>query len=67
MIRHLVGARGFAHCTTDRVLVTDEGMAFLAQLVAPAVAQSAIGTATDAASSPSSARPSLQQQGETHG
>ncbi|BCA04174.1 methyltransferase-A70 family protein [Bradyrhizobium diazoefficiens] len=36
MIRHLVGARGFAHCTTERVLVTDEGAAFLAQLVAPA-------------------------------
>ncbi|BAR61776.1 hypothetical protein [Bradyrhizobium diazoefficiens] len=39
MIRHLVGARGFAHCTTDRVLVTDEGRAFLAQLVAPASVQ----------------------------
>ncbi|MEY9703741.1 hypothetical protein ACFLEY_21565 [Bradyrhizobium sp. YCK136] len=39
MIRHLVGARGFAHCTTDRVLVTDEGRALLAQLVAPASVQ----------------------------
>ncbi|WP_440640256.1 MT-A70 family methyltransferase [Bradyrhizobium sp. PUT101] len=35
MIRHLVGGRGFAHCTTTSVLVTDEGRAFLAQLVAP--------------------------------
>ncbi|APO53480.1 hypothetical protein LUI11_15415 [Bradyrhizobium diazoefficiens] len=39
MIRHLVGARGFAHCTTDRVLVTDEGSAFLAQLASPATVQ----------------------------
>ncbi|MHC2666556.1 hypothetical protein ACMA5K_24275 [Bradyrhizobium diazoefficiens] len=39
MIRHLVGARGFAHCTTERVLVTDDGVAFLAQLAAPASVQ----------------------------
>lgn len=39
MIRHLVGARGFAHCTTERVLVTDEGSAFLAQLASPATIQ----------------------------
>lgn len=39
MIRHLVGARGFAHCTTDRVIVTDEGAAFLAQLASPAFVQ----------------------------
>jgi hypothetical protein len=36
MIRHLVGA-GFAHATTKRVKVTDEGRAFLAQLVPPAL------------------------------
>ncbi|MEY9110418.1 N6-adenosine-specific RNA methylase IME4 [Bradyrhizobium yuanmingense] len=39
MVRHLVGARGFAHCTADRVIVTDAGRAFLAQLVAPASLQ----------------------------
>jgi N6-adenosine-specific RNA methylase IME4 len=32
MIRHLIGA-GFAHASTKRVVVTDEGRAFLAQLV----------------------------------
>jgi N6-adenosine-specific RNA methylase IME4 len=35
MMRHLIGA-GFAHCSTTRVMVTDEGRAFLAQLVPPA-------------------------------
>lgn len=40
MRRHLVGAREYAHCTTDeRILITDEGRAFLAQLVAPASLQ----------------------------
>jgi hypothetical protein len=38
MIRHLVGT-GFAHVTTSRVLVTEEGRAFLAQLVPPAPAR----------------------------
>ncbi|UFX41817.1 hypothetical protein HAP47_0021165 [Bradyrhizobium sp. 41S5] len=33
MVRHLVGA-GFAHCTSTRVMVTDAGRDFLAQLVA---------------------------------
>lgn len=37
MLRHLIGA-GFAHATTTRVVVTDEGRAFLAQLVTPAPA-----------------------------
>ncbi|MFB6460477.1 hypothetical protein [Bradyrhizobium tunisiense] len=45
MIRHLVGARGFAHCTTtDRVLVTDDGRAFLAQLVMPSSAAEEVRT-----------------------
>lgn len=35
MLRHLIGA-GFAHAGTKRVSVTDEGHAFLAQLVSPA-------------------------------
>jgi N6-adenosine-specific RNA methylase IME4 len=39
MIRHLIGSRGFVHCTTERVFVTDEGRAFLAQLVGPASVQ----------------------------
>ncbi|WP_316165377.1 MULTISPECIES: MT-A70 family methyltransferase [unclassified Bradyrhizobium] len=38
--RHLIGA-GFAHATTKRLLVTDEGRDFLAQLVQPALAAAA--------------------------
>lgn len=38
MLRHLVG-KGFAHCGTTNVLVTDDGRAFLAQLVGPASVQ----------------------------
>jgi hypothetical protein len=38
MLRHLIGA-GFARATTARVVVTDEGRAFLAQLVAPMAAR----------------------------
>lgn len=38
MLRHLVG-KGLAHCGTTKVAVTDEGRAFLAQLVAPASVQ----------------------------
>lgn len=45
MIRHLVGGRGFAHCTPTSVLITDEGRAFLAQLVAPACVQQQEGIA----------------------
>jgi len=37
MIRHLIGA-GFARATTTRISVTDEGRAFLAQLVTQAPA-----------------------------
>jgi N6-adenosine-specific RNA methylase IME4 len=38
MIRNLIGA-GFAHATTNRLVVTDEGRAFLAQLVPQATAR----------------------------
>lgn len=38
MLRHLVG-KGFAHCGLTRILVTDDGRAFLAQLVSPASLQ----------------------------
>ncbi|WP_315774885.1 MULTISPECIES: MT-A70 family methyltransferase [unclassified Bradyrhizobium] len=38
--RHLIGA-GFAHATTKRLLVTDEGRDFLAQLVQPVLAAAA--------------------------
>ncbi|TFV34572.1 hypothetical protein E4K66_30885 [Bradyrhizobium frederickii] len=38
MLRHLVG-KGFAHCGLTKVLVTDDGRAFLAQLVSPASVQ----------------------------
>lgn len=38
MLRHLVG-KGLAHCGTTKIAVTDEGRAFLAQLVAPASVQ----------------------------
>lgn len=34
MLRHLIGT-GFAHCGLSRVVVTDQGREFLAQLVAP--------------------------------
>jgi N6-adenosine-specific RNA methylase IME4 len=40
MIRHLIGA-GFAHATTKHLLVTDEGRAFLAQLVPQVAAANA--------------------------
>ncbi|WP_316188303.1 MULTISPECIES: MT-A70 family methyltransferase [unclassified Bradyrhizobium] len=40
MVRHLIGA-GFAHATTKRIMVTDDGRAFLAQLVRPALAPTA--------------------------
>ncbi|WP_262048637.1 S-adenosylmethionine-binding domain-containing protein [Bradyrhizobium sp. Bra78] len=35
MLRHLVG-KGLAHCGTTKISVTDDGRAFLAQLVGPA-------------------------------
>ncbi|MCK1684269.1 hypothetical protein IVA87_34005 [Bradyrhizobium sp. 147] len=38
MLRHLVG-KGLAHCGISKVIVTDEGCAFLAQLVAPVSVQ----------------------------
>lgn len=38
MLRHLVG-KGLAFCGTTKVTVTDEGRAFLAQLVMPATVQ----------------------------
>lgn len=38
MLRHLVG-KGLAHCGISKNSVTDEGCAFLAQLVAPAAVQ----------------------------
>ncbi|MDA9511182.1 hypothetical protein XI09_42345 [Bradyrhizobium sp. CCBAU 11386] len=38
MLRHLVG-KGLAHCGVTKISVTDEGRAFLAQLVAPATIQ----------------------------
>lgn len=38
MLRHLVG-KGLAHCGVTKISVTDEGRAFLAQLVAPASVQ----------------------------
>lgn len=38
MLRHLVG-KGFAHCGLTKTLVTDDGRAFLAQLVGPASVQ----------------------------
>lgn len=45
MRRHLVGAREYAHCTTDdRILVTELGRAFLAQLVGPASVQQEVTT-----------------------
>jgi N6-adenosine-specific RNA methylase IME4 len=44
MLRHLVG-KGLAHCGISKVLVTDEGCAFLAQLVAPASVQQQGGIA----------------------
>lgn len=41
MLRHLVG-KGLAFCSTTKVVVTDEGRAFLAQLVMPATIQRGI-------------------------
>lgn len=38
MLRHLVG-KGFAFCGLTKISVTDEGRAFLAQLVTPALGQ----------------------------
>jgi N6-adenosine-specific RNA methylase IME4 len=41
MLRHLVG-KGFAHCGVTRITVTDEGRAFLAQLVSPATSNAEV-------------------------
>lgn len=38
MLRHLVG-KGFAHCGITKISVTDDGRAFLAQLVSPSSVQ----------------------------
>ncbi|MGY4288862.1 hypothetical protein ACVWXO_008082 [Bradyrhizobium sp. LM2.7] len=38
MLRHLVG-KGLAHCGTTKIKITDDGRAFLAQLVMPGSVQ----------------------------